>query len=98
MCLRKIKIKNKEYKVKYIHERKWHYCDTDEAMMGEDDFILPKGGTTIAFITDKDNNVITCGIAECSKKDTYDKNFGRMIATGRLLKNLNMDTKLALEK
>ena len=88
MCLKNIKYKGKEYKVKYSHFRE---IDIDTGT------ILPCGGRTIAFISDDENLPINMGIADCSYKDTYNKKLGRMIATGRLLKKIGLDTKLALE-
>ncbi len=98
MCLRNIKYKGKEYKVKYIHERLWQNMTTDELHMGYEPYILPKGGKTTAFITDKEGIELAAGWSDCSKKDVYNKKLGRIISSGRLLKKLNLNTKLALEK
>jgi len=88
MCLKNIKYKGKKYKVKYQH-----YITRSE-YTGE---ILPNGGTTLAFISDDDGNDLAIGYSFCSMKDVYNKKLGRMIATGRLLKKIGLDTKLALE-
>ena len=98
MCLKSIVYKEKVYKVKFIHDRCWYQPTTDELHMGFDGYILPKGGRTTAFITDNEGVELASGWADCSKKDVYDKKLGRMIATGRLLKALKLNTKLALEK
>jgi len=96
MCLEKIEYKGKEYKIKYIHQRRWSEPSREEFMNGIDFHIKPKGGRTIAFIGDE-GNPIEYGLSECSVKDSYNKKLGRVIATGRLLKRLGLNTKLALE-
>jgi hypothetical protein len=70
-----------EFRVKYRHLR-----PTNEK--GE---YLPRGGTTVAYIL-KDEVEIK-GVSECSMRDTYRKKLGRIIATGRLLKTLNIPRK-----
>jgi hypothetical protein len=67
-----------EYRIKYQHIR-----PTD----GKGN-LLPKGGTTTASIL-KDEIEIKA-VSECSVHDTYRKALGRIIATGRLLKMLNI--------
>jgi hypothetical protein len=96
MCLEKIEYKEKEYKVKYIHQRRWSEPTKEELLNGIYYHIKPKGGRTIAFIGDEEKP-IEYGLAECSEKDVYNKTLGRTIATGRLLKRLGLNTKLALE-
>jgi hypothetical protein len=54
------------------------------------------GGKTVAYIVDKVSGGITKGESVCSEKDVYNKKLGRIIATGRLFKILNIPTKLAL--
>ena len=95
--IEKIKYNGKEYKIKYIHDRNWADLSTDEMHMGCEPYILPKGGTTVAFITDNDGNILHEAYAVCSVKDTYNKRLGRIISTGRLLKHLGLNTKLAME-
>ena len=105
MCLEKIVLVEQddagnemttEYKIKYIHERCTRPATVYEyEEFGLMDIVVPKGGRTIAFIGDIDNPIEMAEV-ECSRKDSYDKKFGRMIATGRLLKNLGLNTKLAL--
>jgi len=98
MCLEKIKYGNEEYKVKYIHQRQTRPATVQEwEEYGVRDVALPKGGTTIAYIGQDFDNRIAEGRVDCSKKDSYSKKFGRMIATGRLLKGLGLNTKLALD-
>lgn len=49
--------------------------------------ITEKGGLTIAYHSEsKDAPTIRYAIAECSKKDVFDKAKGRLIAEGRLNK------------
>lgn len=73
----------KNYKVRYAHERTTDLAGT----------IIPKGGATIAYISDSrhDNKQppLISEMAVCSDKDTYDKKLGRKIALGRLLKKLS---------
>jgi len=105
MCIEKILLTEeddagnettKEYKIKYIHERCTRPATIYEyEKFGLMDIVVPKGGRTIAFIGDIDSPIEMAEV-ECSKKDSYDKKFGRMIATGRLLKKLGINTKLAL--
>jgi len=45
---------------------------------------------TIAFITDKNQRVLAKGVAHCSNKDTFSKKKGRIIATGRLYKDMGL--------
>jgi hypothetical protein len=75
--------KGEVYRIKFTHKRN-KLCGMIDA----------KGGTTIAFITDKiEGGVIATGRAECSNKDTYSKRFGRRIAIGRLKQALGLSTK-----
>ncbi len=60
------------------------------------DNILPNGGKTIAYMIDTQGNTLEAS-ANCSIKDTYNKKLGRIIATGRLLKKLGLDTKKATQ-
>lgn len=84
----KYEIDGKEYHIFFQHDRR-----LDEA--GK---ISNYGGQTVAFTTDKKSKQITAkGIANCSEKDIYDKKLGRVIAAGRLFKELGIPTKYALE-
>lgn len=49
--------------------------------------ISPFGGRTVCMITLADGKEIH-GVAECSRKDGYNKKIGRDIALGRALKRL----------
>jgi hypothetical protein len=46
----------------------------------------PRGGFTTVELVDRDKKVY--GVAYCSEKDNYNKKIGRMIATGRAMKDL----------
>jgi hypothetical protein len=48
---------------------------------------LPKGGVTVAEITTTEG-VLARGWARCSQLDNFSRSKGRLIATGRALKNL----------
>lgn len=47
----------------------------------------PQGGRTEVSIEMPDGSSVS-GVAECSDRDNYNRNIGRLIATGRALKNL----------
>ena len=47
-----------------------------------------KGGTTIASIINERGNVVAVGRAFCSLQDQFNYRRGRLIATGRALKEL----------
>jgi len=105
MCIERITYGDEEYRIKYIHQRQtrpatWEEYEKSKKSKNREypiqEVALPKGGVTIAYIGQDYDNKIAEGIIECSNKDSYSKKFGRMIATGRLLKNLGLDTKLAL--
>lgn len=66
-----------DYLVKYRHER--------PKIEG---IILPKAGRTVAYIIDKEDNILCEAFADCSKKDCYNKAIGRKIAEGRLIKKI----------
>jgi len=96
MCIESVNYKGNEYKIKYIHERQTRPATLEEFdRLGVREIVLPNGGLTTAFIGDIEAP-IAMGVAPCSKKDIYSKPLGRMIATGRLLKKLGLNTKLAL--
>jgi len=80
--MEQIEYKGQKYRVKYTHIR--------PILNGK---IQSRGGTTVAFITDREQNVIASGQANVSLKDTYQKKLGRIIATGRLLKALGLPRK-----
>jgi len=78
-----VEFKGQEYPVKYRHERLLEECGD----------IAHRGGKTVAFIVTKYNDDRTPktmieGVAICGKKDVFGKKMGRMIAKGRLLKEL----------
>ena len=77
--------KKKEYDIRWKHERP---SDIDG-------HYLPKGGRTVAYCINGDEERVEA-YADCSIRDTYNKKIGRIIATGRLLKMLGADTKIAL--
>lgn len=47
----------------------------------------PRGGTTICYLEDEENNVLSRGYATCSKTEQYNKRIGRLISQGRALKS-----------
>ena len=53
-------------------------------------------GRTVAYIYTTDGKKIEA-YANCSMLDTFSKKLGRWIAVGRLLKMLDLDTKMALK-
>lgn len=93
-----IETKNGEvYTIKWRHERPLDSY-RDKSMYGQISrkwSDIYKGGRTVAYIFDKDGNKIEA-YANCSVRDTYNKKLGRKIAVGRLLKILELDTKMAL--
>ena len=50
--------------------------------------VLPKGGSTLAFISYPRTDWVLVGIAECSDQDNYNKRLGAQIALGRASKEL----------
>jgi len=79
MKMYEITYKETPYLVKFRHERE---LNGDE--------ILPKGGKTVAYIVlDKESGESISAEALCSKKDTFNKVLGRIVALGRLKKKLN---------
>jgi len=44
--------------------------------------IMPKGGLTLAI--NQDGNYLTIAMAQCGRKDNFDRKMGRTIAEGRL--------------
>jgi len=80
-----VDIKGQECRIRWIHCR----IEDDSGKT------LPRGGETIAYILNDKGKRIS-GHAYCSVKDTYNKKLGRTIATGRLLKSLGLNTKLAI--
>jgi hypothetical protein len=50
-------------------------------------FIHPKGGLSIATITDADGNVVAKGAAQCSTKDNFNRALGWNKAVGRAIGN-----------
>lgn len=56
----------------------------------------PCGGFTVVEITDGSERAT--GIAVCSDRDNYSKKIGRMIATGRAMKQLQRDPKFPLRR
>lgn len=75
-----IRYKNEDYLIKFRHER-----------LIKDGIIQPKGGRTVAYIIDKNKNVLLEAYADCSLKDCYNKPIGRRIAEGRLVKKVKQD-------
>lgn len=53
--------------------------------------LLPFGGITFVDIEDENGVILSSGSAICSMLDGYNKKIGRMIATGRALKDLGYD-------
>ena len=83
--MEKVEYKGKEYFIKYRHER-----DMDENGNPEQ-----RGGKTVAYIVlawkaDGSALDVILAEAECSKHDIFNKKLGRIIAGGRLLKDIRM--------
>ena len=76
------KIKTVEFNKKMHMIRYKHVRNKDK-----DGVIEAKGGYTEAFIKEGDT-VLETARAECSKKDVFRKELGRMISSGRLIKKL----------
>ena len=80
-----MKIEEDIYDIRIKHER----------VHGEDANILSNGGRTVAYMFDIDGNKVET-YANCSLKDSYNKKLGRIIALGRMLKLLELNTHYAL--
>jgi hypothetical protein len=79
-------IEDEVYNIKWRHER----------ILKEDCVTpIPNGGRTVAYILDNEGTPIEA-YANCSERDTYNKKLGRIIATGRVLKLLGLNTKEAI--
>jgi len=89
MCLEKVEIDGEEYRIDYIHHRNMYHNGNGTMQ------IAPKGGTTIAVINKDNKNII--GLSKIPSNKTYNKKMGRIVAGGRLLKKLGLNTKLALQ-
>ena len=74
------------YRIRWRHGRETN---------GNDE-ITPKGGVTIASTILPDETMVE-QYAFFSEEETYNKQLGRTISTGRLLKLLGINTKLALK-
>ena len=93
-----IKIEGKQRKIKIVHDRVYRDATSEEyELFKRKSVALPNGGTTYVFVENDEGNIIEDAYARCSMKDTYSKKYGVMLATGRLLKKLRLDTKLALK-
>lgn len=66
---------NNKQHIKYIHCRNHN----------NDGSINPNGGLTIAYVINSDFKVVGFAAAKCHNKDNYNKQIGRMKASGRLL-------------
>jgi len=86
-----IKIDEEIYDIRWRHERN---TLIDSRYNIEYIRINPNGGRTVAYIFNTKGKPIEA-YANCSVKDTYNKHLGRVIATGRLLKKLGLNTKEA---
>jgi hypothetical protein len=76
--------KGKEYTVKYHHVQKPGIYKGEFSEM-------PMSGSTEAYIQLEDGTCIK-EIAYCSAEDQFNKNKGRMVANGKLLKKIrNLD-------
>jgi hypothetical protein len=63
--------------------------DADESSMIEEEFFLcGKGGETIIEIASSEHKELGKGIAHCSEKDSYVKNYGVKKAIAMALKNM----------
>jgi len=60
---------------KYIHCRNFK----------KDGTMIPQGGMTVAYTLDDKFKVVGMAVAKCHSKDMYNKQVGRMKASGRLL-------------
>lgn len=71
----------------YIHIRPGQTYSKEDGLTGTPE---AKGGTTIAYTTfDYEGTPhIRFGIAHCSSKDSYDRKRGRIVAKGRLFKDV----------
>lgn len=49
-----------------------------------------RGGLTVCVIVDEADHVLGTGTAECSIKDAYNYRIGRLIASGRALKDAGL--------
>lgn len=69
-------VKKQTFKnVKFIHCRS----------VNDDNSIKPNGGLTIAYVVNAAFKVVGWAAARCNPLDTYNKQIGRMKASGRLL-------------
>jgi hypothetical protein len=76
-----ITLNNVEHKVRYVHFR--HLVDGK---------IHSKGGVTLAFLSREDGSIIAKG-EHIVLGESFNKKLGRIIATGRLLKQLGLPRK-----
>lgn len=58
--------------------------------------VLPQGGATVVRMLDGEREAT--GVAFCSNRDNFSKKIGRMIATGRARKQLELDPKFGLRR
>lgn len=64
--------------VRYHHAR----------VVDDNDDVMPKGGLTIAYYIDHENNRVTAALSICSGKDLFEKNIGRIRSLERLTKRI----------
>ena len=83
-------LRQQGYRIYIFHDRirknKWVNVSSTTKIL--DEVISPKGGSTIVEIVSPDGDRYT-GIADCSKRDCYNKKRGVAIALGRAIKTMN---------
>lgn len=84
----KLKIGKKNVNIYFQHHRPVWYDERGP-------HIHNHGGMTEAYVLDKKGNR-TSAYAKCHKEDVYNKKMGRVIAAGKLFKQLGLPTKVAL--
>lgn len=67
-------------KVRVFHQRQVNF---DASLPGAP--ILPKGGSTVAWLLGPEDTILARGEAICSPRDAYSKETGRAIALGRAI-------------
>lgn len=55
----------------------------------DDETLNPRGGSTIAYYIDHDNNRLVAALSICSTKDLFSKEIGRAYAFERLTRRMN---------
>lgn len=71
---------------RYEHQRNFNVFRLN--FRTESRSIDPRGGKTICYLENDNNEVVATGVARCSDEDSYVKKIGRDISLGRALKEL----------